>query len=144
MEIKQTIDKEYNEKMSSFRWVICGLLFLAIRGGTSTAPANVSKVYFSDNMFLNQAATNPVFSFLASAASPELAADDYRYFSDAERERIFGSLRGGHAATAHTTHVLATRRPNVVLVLLESFGRTVTDAVIDGDSVTPNLARAAR
>ena len=29
MEIKQTIDKEYNEKMSSFRWVICGLLFLA-------------------------------------------------------------------------------------------------------------------
>ena len=29
MEIKQTIDKEHNEKMSSFRWVICGLLFLA-------------------------------------------------------------------------------------------------------------------
>lgn len=130
---------------SSLALLLCGgLLFLAIRGGTSTAPANVSKVYFSDNMFLNQAATNPVFSFLASAASPELAADDYRYFSDSERERIFGSLRGGHDATAHTTHVLATRRPNVVLVLLESFGRTVTDAVIDGDSVTPNLARAAR
>ena len=29
MEIKQTIDKEYNQKMTSFRWVICGLLFLA-------------------------------------------------------------------------------------------------------------------
>ncbi len=29
MELKQTIDKEYNQKMTSFRWVICGLLFLA-------------------------------------------------------------------------------------------------------------------
>jgi len=121
-----------------------GLLFLAIRGGTGAAPANVSKVYFSDNMFLNQAATNPVFSFLASAAGPELAADDYRYFPDAERERIFDSLRGRHGATADTTvRVLATDRPNVVLILLESFGRTVTDAVIGGDSVAPNLARAA-
>ena len=29
MELKHTIDKEYNQKMTSFRWVICGLLFLA-------------------------------------------------------------------------------------------------------------------
>lgn len=121
-----------------------GGLFLAIRGGTGTAPANVSKVYFSDNMFLNQAATNPVFSFLSSASRSELDGGDYRYFSDAERERIFDSLRGGDARGADAAQVLSVRRPNVVLVLLESFGRTVTDAVIGGDSVAPNLARAAR
>ncbi len=124
--------------------LVGGVLFLAIRGGTGTAPANVSKVYFSNNMFLNQAATNPVFSFLSSAARSELDGGDYRYFSDAERERIFDSLHGGSRRSADTAQVLAVRRPNVVLVLLESFGRTVTDAVIDGDSVAPNLARAAR
>ena len=55
-----------------------GLLFLAIRGGVSPAPANVSKVYFSENMFLNQAATNPIFSFLSSAARSELKRSDYQ------------------------------------------------------------------
>ncbi len=124
--------------------LVGGLLFLAIRGGVGAAPANVSKVYFSDNMFLNQAATNPVFSFLSSAARSELDADDYRYFPDAERERIFDRLRGGSTDDASRTRVIAVRRPDVVLILLESFGRTVTDAVVDCDSVTPNLARAAR
>ena len=41
--------------------LIGGLTFLAIRGGVTVATANVSKVYFSSNMFLNHAATNPVF-----------------------------------------------------------------------------------
>jgi hypothetical protein len=59
-----------------------GLIFLAIRGGVSPAPANVSKVYFSDNMFLNQAATNPVFSLLSSSMRSELKQSDYRYFGE--------------------------------------------------------------
>ena len=121
-----------------------GLLFLAVRGGTGTSPANVSKVYFSDDMFLNQAATNPVFSLLSSAARPDLKEGDYRYLTEDGCAAMFDTLRGGTEASALTPQVLATRRPNVVLILLESFGRTVTDAVIDGDSVAPNLARAAR
>lgn len=132
--------------LSSLALVLAGgFLLLAIRGGTGTSPANVSKVYFSDDMFLNQAATNPVFSFLSSAARSELKADDYRFFSDERCAEIFEPLRGGATeASAATPSVLSTRRPNVVLILLESFGRTVTDAVVDGDSVAPNLERAAR
>lgn len=121
-----------------------GFLLLAVRGGTDTSPANVSKVYFSDRMFLNQAATNPVFSFLSSAARTDLKEGGYRSFPDRECADMFDSLRGGRTASAQTPQVLVTQRPDVVLILLESFGRTVTDAVIGGDSVAPNLARAAR
>ena len=46
--------------------LLAGCDFLAIRGGTGASVANVSKVYFSSNMFLNHAATNPVFSFLTT------------------------------------------------------------------------------
>ena len=46
--------------------MLAGFDFLAIRGGTGASVANVSKVYFSPTQFLNHAATNPVFSFLAS------------------------------------------------------------------------------
>ena len=116
-----------------------GLRFLAIRGGVDTAPANVSKVYFSDNMFLNQAATNPIFSFLSSAARSELKADDYRYFSVEECAEIFSTLSTD--APAQTEQLLKTDRPNVVLIMLESLGRTVLDETIDGKAVAPNLQR---
>ena len=120
-------------------WIVVGgLIFLAIRGGTGTSPANVSKVYFCDNMFLNQAATNPIFSFLSSASRSELKEGDYCYFSDEECERMFEQLQSPQA-DADTTEVLNTTRPNVVLVILESFGRTITDEVIDGKEVTPHL-----
>ena len=117
-----------------------GLLFLAIRGGLDTAPANVSKVYFSDNMFLNQAATNPIFSFLSSAARSELKDSDYRYFSDEECEAFFSAV-SGNTAPASSEKLLRTERPNVVLIMLESLGRTVMDEVVDGRAVAPNLQR---
>ena len=116
-----------------------GLLFLAIRGGVDTAPANVSKVYFSDNMFLNQAATNPIFSFLSSAARSELKADDYRYFTDEECAEIFSSLTSD--SSSQSEPLLKTDRPNVVLIMLESLGRTVVDEVVEGKAVAPNLQR---
>lgn len=116
-----------------------GLLFLAIRGGVGTAPANVSKVYFSSNMFLNQAATNPTFSFLSSASRSELREGDYRYFSDEECRQQLLALRGEPQMGADSLQVLSTQRPNVVLVILESFGRTITDESINGEEVTPHL-----
>lgn len=116
-----------------------GLIFLAIRGGVGTAPANVSKVYFSDKMFLNQAATNPIFSFLSSASRSELKKGDYSYFSNEEAEHRFAALYNKSGERADSLQLLNTQRPNIVLVMLESFGRTITDESIDGKEVTPNL-----
>ena len=118
-----------------------GLVFLAIRGGVDTAPANVSKVYFSENMFLNQAATNPIFSFLSSAARSELKDSDYRYYTDEECATIFAHDAGNTSTDGNTTSLLKHNRPNVVLVMLESLGRTVVDEVVDGHTVAPNLQR---
>ena len=124
--------------------LIGGLLFLAIRGGLDTAPANVSKVYFSDNMFLNQAATNPIFSFLSSAARSELKDSDYRYFSDEECAIIFSSVAGNTTSADSSMQLLKNNRPNIVLIMLESIGRTVMDEVVDGREVAPNLQRLKR
>lgn len=116
-----------------------GLLFLAIRGGTGTSPANVSKVYFSDRMILNHAATNPVFSFLSSAVQSDDGLYDYEYYDEPKRAALFEPLRGGTAPSDRMPELLTTTRPNVVLILLESFGRTITDEVVDGEQVTPHL-----
>ena len=115
-----------------------GLVFLAIRGGVSPAPANVSKVYFSDNMFLNQAATNPVFSLLSSSMRSELKQSDYRYFSEEECGEIFSTLKQSKAISAPHS-VLNTSRPNIVLIVLEGFGRTTATTTAEGKAVTPQL-----
>lgn len=116
-----------------------GLLFLAIRGGVGTAPANVSKVYFSDNMFLNQAATNPIFSFLSSASRNELKEGDYNFYPEDECQKIISTQYPTESKNEVTHNLLTTDRPNVVLIILESFGRTITDEAINGKAVTPNL-----
>ena len=115
-----------------------GLVFLAIRGGVSPAPANVSKVYFSDNMFLNQAATNPVFSLLSSSMRSELKESDYRYFGEEECSEILATLKQSKAISAPHS-VLNTSRPNIVLIVLEGFGRTTATTSAEGKAVTPQL-----
>ena len=119
--------------------VVGGLVFLAIRGGVGTSPANVSKVYFSSKMFPNQAATNPIFSFISSSSRSELNEKDYRYFDEEECRKQLLSLCGESHSSVAATKVLKTQRPNVVLVILESFGRSITDESIDGNEVTPHL-----
>lgn len=124
--------------------VMGGLLFVAIRGGFSVATANISKVYFSSNLFLNHAATNPVFSFLSTLGDTEDYAAEYPFFDEATRAANFEALRGDRPSDADTVRLFRTPRPNVVLILLESFGRTVMDAEVEAEVVMPHMQRFKR
>lgn len=125
--------------------LVGGLVFLAIRGGVTVATANVSKVYFSSEMFLNHAATNPLFSFLSSIGGNKDYASAYPFFTPSRREEIFAELRGNRpGADEGTPRLLKSDRPDVVLILLESFGRTLMDESVDGQVVMPNMQRFRR
>ena len=117
--------------------LLLGLDFLAIRGGVSTAVANVSKVYFSDNIALNHAAVNPTFSFISSISSgDDLSRYDY-FDSDLCQEQfeaIMDSEGGGKK-------LLREQRPNVVMIIAESMGRSTIDEVVGGEVVAPNMSR---
>ncbi|MCM1151279.1 MAG: LTA synthase family protein [Alistipes sp.] len=121
--------------------LLAGFDFLAIRGGTGTSVANVSKVCFSSEMLLNHAAINPVFSFLSSLGDRTDYAAEYPFFDEETRAERFDALRGNRPDSAPDTRVLRTRRPNVVLILLESFARTIMDAEVDGEPVMPCMQR---
>lgn len=118
-----------------------GVLFLPIRGGVSVATANVSKVYFSGRMFLNHAAVNPLFSFLSTLSDGDDALYEYEFFPEPERAAIFEPLRGDLPAGIGTDTLLRTRRPNIVLFLVESFGRSTVDERVGGEPVAPEFQR---
>lgn len=111
-------------------------LFLAIRGGMSVATANVAQVYFSDRTVLNHAAVNPLFSLLSSLGK---GVSGYPFFPEEERASLFDQVRGREGAPSE--RLLTCTRPNVVVILLESFSRAFTDAVEQGREVTPCLNR---
>ena len=121
--------------------VVGGVDFLAIRVGVTIAVANVSKVFFSDRMPLNHAAVNPLFSVLSSLARTD-ATDLYDFYGEEQRAANFGSMIAPATATepsAPTEKLLCTERPNIVLVIAESFGRSTFDAEVAGEPVTPAM-----
>lgn len=115
--------------------------FLAIRGGMGASVANISKVCFSPEAFLNHAATNPLFSLLSSLGDNEDYAAAYPFYDDRTLDANFAALRGDDPAQRPDTLLLTTRRPNIVVVILESFARTVMDEQIDGEPVMPSMQR---
>lgn len=120
----------------------CGLLFLIVRGGITTATANVSKAYFSNNLLLNQIAVNPVFSLMESTIERnEKELDNYDYFTSEEAEEIFAEALTSNADTTERRSWLKTERPDIVLVVMEGMGRTMTDIYEGTEPVAPEINR---
>ena len=116
-----------------------GLDFLAIRGGVTTAVANVSKVYFSENIALNHAAVNPTFSFISSISSGD-DLNRYDYFDVEICADNFAQIMGQSGAEP-TVQLLKNQRPNIVLIIAESCGRSTIDEVGAGRNVAPEFQR---
>ena len=120
-------------------WTLFFLLFLplmviGIRGGLDESTTNVGQVYFSQNQYLNHAAVNPVFSFIASLESTASEDVVYSFYDEETLERLTAGLYDSDTVCGDT--LLTTQRPNVVVILLESCGKMFLD-------VMPNLQKAA-
>lgn len=117
-----------------------GLLFLAIRGGVGKSTANVGKVYYSSNQFLNHAAVNPAFSLFYSAGKMEDFASQCDFFPEPERARIFASMQYDTTSVACDT-LLRTPRPNVLVIIMEGFGGMFVKSLGGHPDVAPNFER---
>ena len=116
------------------------LMVIGIRGGVSVSTTNVGQVYFSQDHFLNHAAVNPLFSFLASFGKSAADVPDYRFLGDDECREVLSHAFFTEGQPADT--LLRTPRPDIVLVVMESCGGQFTE--ISGRSdITPNLNRLA-
>lgn len=123
-----------------------GLLFIPIRGGVTTSTANVGMVYFSRNQFLNHSAINPTFSLVASLSKQQDFASQFDFFPEEKREKLIGELlpeNKGNKGTVFRS-LLNTERPNILIILLESFSANAVEAVGGQPDVTPNLNRLSK
>ena len=138
--------EQYVKKMfsNSVQLVLLGgILFIPIRGGVTTSTANVGMVYFSKNQFLNHSAINPCFSFLASLSKQQDFAAQYNYFSESQRSKIFKKLTNQPQGDS-IPELLATKNPNIILILMESFSANAIEVLGGEAGVTPNINRLSK
>lgn len=128
------------------RSIICllagGLMFLGIRGGTTESTNNIGTVYFNDNATLNDAAVNPIFSFLYTLANLENLKEEYSFYNDSERDDIFGGLYVHDSSISDT--ILNTTRPNIVTIILEGMSAGFVEVLGGAKDVTPNIGKLAK
>lgn len=116
--------------------VLLALLFIPIRGGFTVSTMNTGKVYFSARQELNHAAVNPAFSLLESLTHQEDFGSQYRYMDDRQAKQIFKGLTDTRSDS--TQQILSERRPDVYLVIMESFSQLVMNS-----GATPHLTQIA-
>jgi phosphoglycerol transferase MdoB-like AlkP superfamily enzyme len=117
---------------------LTALLFLPIRGGWNVSVMNPGSAFFSHNAFANQAAVNPVWNFGHSVVEGKETKNPWAYFKDPNYAREFTSLYAYHEPAPR---MFNTSRPNVVLIILESFTAKLIEPLGGSPGVTPNFNR---
>lgn len=115
-----------------------GLLFLAIRGGVKESTNNVGQVYYSDDLFLNHSAVNPIFSFIYSLSKIQDYGDTYKFYDEEERSALFDSLYTTDGTISDT--LFKSTRPNIVTIILEGMGSVFIDE-LGGKSIAKNFSK---
>jgi len=116
--------------------ILTGFMIVPIRGGFGVAPINAGSVYFSEHLFLNHAALNEVWHFGHSTAYLKPLRNPYEFTSKEEALENFNNLMRDEGKTKI---LLNTQRPNILLIILESFGSEIISAREGGQSVAPRF-----
>lgn len=122
--------------------LIGGLMIIPVRGGFNVAPLNSSFVFFHPkNMYANQAAINPVWNFVYELMHMKKLGRQYTYMPQEKAQVLVDSVL--HTGGSYP-RLLTTTRPNIVLLLLESFTANAVEPLGGIPGVTPHLNALAR
>ena len=119
--------------------LLTGVLFIPIRGGFTVSTMNTGKVYYSTNVLLNHAATNPAFNLMESLSKQKDFASQYRFMEPAEADKLMTSLIDPTVVAAMecrpdtlpqpSIKLFRESHPDICLVILEGFSSKLMTAL---------------
>lgn len=116
--------------------LLCGGLFVLMRGGVTVSTMNISRAYHSPERRLNHLSVNPAFSLLYSATHQGDFGSRYRYFDTAEAERLYAVIAPPAEDSADTEQLLRVSRPDIYVIILESFSSHLMPSLGGADVAT--------
>ena len=118
--------------------LLTAALIIPIRGGLQLAPINISDAYFSTNNFSNQAAINVPWNFFNALSRKTYdKSNPYKFMDEKVAEDILQQYFNSSANVASS--VLRIERPNVLLIIWESFTANATKTLGGMDGITPRF-----
>lgn len=143
-----SLSKGENTDASRLKWLLipaffvnAALLLFGARGGLSAIPISVSSVYFSQHNILNLAAVNPTYHFAVNLLYAVNFKDHnpYEVMPQTEAEAIVSELFRVDKDT--TLSIISRPRPNIVVLLLESFSADLIESLGGEPGITQNIAQ---
>ncbi|WP_141733028.1 LTA synthase family protein [Oligoflexus tunisiensis] len=122
------------------------ILGVTARGGIKAIPINVSRVYFSKNAVLNDAATNTAWFFLLDLShnGKFLSGENpFQSMSREEARHTLQKLREPAQRRPQPVSILRNRRPNLVFIVLESWSADLVEELGGEPGITPNFSALA-
>lgn len=119
--------------------VYAGLSIAGLRGGIQDIPLGKHQIYYSEHPVYNQAALNSFWNCIDELVSAgQYENISYNFFPDQEASRIFNTWM---TASKDTTDRLFEQdlKPNMVIILLESWSAEGTGAYGYGRNLTPEF-----
>lgn len=115
--------------------LLAALMIIPIRGSFGVAPINTGAAYFSNYLFANNAAVNPLWNLAYSMKRSGIEDGQYRFVAAEVAENQFSDLM---QQSGEFPSLLNTRNPDIVVVLLEGFSAQAIES-LGGAPITKNL-----
>jgi phosphoglycerol transferase MdoB-like AlkP superfamily enzyme len=116
-------------------------LFVPIRGGIQKIPMNISDVYFSEKLFADHAAINLPWNIMFSILNKNNEKNPFDYFPEKKAQQLVDSLYSTGAVKIPSA--LSVAKPNVIIIILESYTAKWVGCLGGVPGVTPNLDKIA-
>lgn len=114
-------------------------LFIGMRGGFQQIPINQSESYFSQKNILNVAAVNNLFNLYISIFEnlTNFNHNPYVFMDKQEADKIMAGLYA--SGRDSTVMVLSIPKPNVVMLILESWSADLIESLGGKPGITPEF-----
>ncbi len=115
--------------------------FLAIRGTWTIAPMNPSMVYFSDKPILNHASLNTEWMLIKNIIrNAGIESNPYQFMDHKKAGQIVSGIYK-EPTTGTTALILNNKKPNIVIIIMESFTAQVVKELGGENNITPNFSK---
>ncbi|MBL4752037.1 MAG: sulfatase-like hydrolase/transferase [Flavobacteriales bacterium] len=130
--------------------LIAPLLVIVMRGGIQPIPINLSTAYFTSNMALNDAAVNSLWN-LGFSVSENLSnfndQNPFKVVEDSKAKEVVAKIyqplqvqnTDDSLGNLGPSSLFKMDRPNVVLIIMESWSANVISSMNGPSDVTPNF-----
>ncbi|MBR6438983.1 MAG: LTA synthase family protein [Bacteroidales bacterium] len=116
-----------------------GLMFIGMRGGLGEIPISTSSGYFSNYKIVNVMTVNPAYNLLENYTNTK-KFESGAHFNYMDSEMAEAITKETHRVECDSTvRIINTERPNVLIVLLESWSADLIESLGGDPSITPNF-----